>query len=227
MNRVNAEAAILSVFSAYGIARSAIPAGASSYVRGKVYELYVLTLVIRYLRRLGYGVSFSHPRGTVQFKASAGLLKASDPHFFAAQPGVSPSFDIYVDVEFQTLGSARLKSGATSDLSEHHEIDIGVFTYGLNNVRPAHTDVALAVECKAVVSLPKSVIRGMLGLRRELSLLASRQRRTVIAQAAGRSRPTVPADPASEVWLVTTDASVSRYSNSPSEFGIRCIYKNP
>ena len=226
MDRDNAEAAINSVFSTYGIGRNAIPAGASSHARGKVYELYVLTLVIQYLRGLGYTISFSHRHGTVQFKSSPGLLKASDPHFFVSLPGCRPSFDIYVDVEFQTLGSFRRSSTASPDRSSRHEIDIGVFTHGLNNVRPAHTDVALAVECKAVVSLAKAVIRGMLGLRRELSLLCE-PGPSVLAQTACRSVPHVPANPASEVWLVTTDRDVSMYSYSPSSFGVTCRHEDP
>lgn len=226
MDRANAEAAINSVFRTYGIARSAIPAGASSHARGKVYELYVLTLVIHHLQVLGYTISFSHPRGTVQFKSSPGLLKTTDPHFGVSRPGSRPSFDIYVDVEFQTLGSSLGPSTVNSDLSAHHEIDIGVFNHGLNNIRPAHVDVALAVECKAVVSLPKSVIRGMLGHRRELSFFTS-PRSSVPAQTVGSAEPYVPADPASEVWLVTTDANVSMYSNSPGAFGITCRHEDP
>lgn len=226
MNRANAEAAIRSVFGAYGIASSTIPAGASSHARGKVYELYVLTQVIRHLRSLGYRISFSHPSGAVKFKSSPGLLKASDPHFSVSLPGHKPTFDVYVDIEFQTLGSSRMRGRALSDLSEHHEIDIGVFRHGLNNARPAHTDVALAVECKAVVSLSKAVIRGILGLRRELSLL-SPPRTSVLAAIAGHSVPDVPAEPPSEVWLVTTDPNVSRYSNSPATFGIYCIHDDP
>lgn len=226
MNRANAEAAIRSVFRTYGIASSIIPTGPSSHARGKVYELYVLTLVIKYLRGLGYIVSFSHPRGAVQFKSSPGLLKASDPHFAVSIPGSRPSFDIYVDVEFQTFGRSLGASTGTPDLSGHHEIDIGVFTHGLNNVRPAHSDVALAVECKAVVSLPKAVIRGMLGLRRELSLLCS-HRPSILADTVGSSVTCVPANPASEVWLVTTDGNVSMYSNSPGAFGITCRHEDP
>lgn len=226
MNRANAEAAIKSIFGTYGVASSTIPAGASSHARGKVYELYVLTQVIRHLRSLGYRIRFSRPRGAVQFKSSPGLLKASDPHFSVSLPGNNPIFDIYVDIEFQTLGSSLQARAVNPDLSEHHEIDIGVFRHGLNNVRPAHTDVALAVECKAVVSLSKAVIRGMLGLRRELSLL-SPPRTSVLAAIAGHSVPDVPAEPPSEVWLVTTDPNVSRYSNSPATFGIYCIHDDP
>lgn len=226
MNRANAEVAIRSVFGTYGIGSSTIPTGTSSHARGKVYELYVLTLVIQYLRGLGYLVSFSHPRGAVQFKSSPGHLKASDPHFAVSIPGSRPSFDIYVDVEFQTLGRSLGASTGTPDLSGHHEIDIGVFTHGLNNVRPAHSHVALAVECKAVVSLPKAVIRGMLGLRRELSFFSS-HRPSILADTAGSCVPCVPADPASEVWLVTTDGNVQNYCSSPSQFGIECSYQNP
>lgn len=226
MNRVNAEAAINSVFRRYGIGGSAIPAGASSHARGKVYELYVLTLVIQYLRGLGYRIRFSAPRGTIQFKTSPGLLNASDPHFIVSLGGKGPLFDIYLDVEFETLGSSRRETRSAGDLSHHHELDIGVFKHGLDNIRPKHTDVALAVECKAVVMLEKAVVRGMLGLRRELSFL-SKPGHTCLSKAANVRDVTVPADPPSEVWLVSTDPVVERYADSPGAFGIMCKFEDP
>jgi hypothetical protein len=226
MNRANAEAAINSLFNSYSIPHSAIPTGHSDHVRGKVYELYVLTIVVDYLRNLGFNISFSSSAGTVQFKSSPGLLKAADPHFEVSLPGSPPSFDIYLDVEFQTMGSSKLASHSPQDLSHHHEIDIGVYTHGMDNVHPQHDEVALAVECKAVVSLPKSVIRAILGVRRELSLLDHTQS-SLLAQTAGKVGATVPADPPSEVWLASTDIRVLNYQNSPGSFGIECRHEDP
>ncbi|WP_420963383.1 hypothetical protein [Brucella sp. IR073] len=229
MNRADAEASIKSLFDKYRISHSVIPTGKSSHVQGKVYELYVLTKVVEYLQTLGYKIDFSNPNRIMKFKTKGGYLRSSDPHFEVSIPGNKPVFDIYVDVEFQTLGSSKIShSGSFSaDLSHHHEIDVGVYVYGLDNVRPRHDQVALAVECKAVVSLEKAVIRGMLGLRRELSLLDPEQA-SILTQSARyiHNGTDVPANPPSEVWLVSTDQAVKQYRNSPKVFGIECRHED-
>lgn len=225
MNRVQVELEIKKLFALYGASQSNIPSGVSGHVKGKVYELFVLVRVIDYLRSHGFNISFSHPHQNVKFKSSPGLLHQSDPHFIARHSVTQRAFDIFLDVEFITLGTEML-GAESSDNSFCHEIDIGVYEHGLDHQRPTHEDVALAVECKALAKLEKHVVRGILGLRRELSFLAESSPSTV-AVAAGNGAPEVPAWPPSEVWLCCTDPRINNYKVSTGAFGIQCLYEVP
>lgn len=75
---------------------------------------------------------------------------------------------LFVDIEFSTLGSGKAGS---SDLSGTHELDIVVVT--ALTATPAHSDIALAVECKFVATFEKKIIKEALGVRRELSYLVN------------------------------------------------------
>ncbi len=225
MNKAQAETEIKNLFASYGASQANIPSGISSHVKGKVYELFVLVRVIDYLRSQGYKIEFSHPLANVIFKSSPGLLHQNDPHFIATHPDTHKAFDIFLDVEFKTLGS-QIASGSSSDNSAWHEIDIGVYEPGLDNQRPPHDAVALAVECKALAKLEKHVIRGILGMRRELSYFKENSPST-IAMASGNIAPEVPAHPPSEVWLCCTDGRINNYKASTSAFGIECIHEVP
>jgi hypothetical protein len=224
MDRVKAEAKIKAVFSKFGVLSMKIPSGTTSSVDGKVYELYVLAELLDELNSRGFAITFSNPGGKLKFKAKGGYVIQSDPHFDLTAPNsASADYQVFVNVYFTTLGASRNASQSSSknhDKSDYHELDIGVFEYGQID-RPKHDKVAMAVECKAVGKFTKAITRGMLGLRRELSLLTDNKPSTM---SLPTYRPTleVPAGPPSEVWLVTTDRRVSQYSASPRSFGIEC-----
>lgn len=213
-----AKAAIESVFAAIGHSLAAVPLEVRKPTAGKVYEVTVLAEVLVDLRRRGFFLSFSNPHKKIELKGAAGMLDPSDPHFdVRTSPSSTVAFEVFMSVEFLTMGSAN---GSVGDLSDRHEIDVGVFDAGLSGY-PSHSHVALAVECKAVTPFTKALIRGILGLRRELSLLDA-PRPSKLAVALGHFSPRVPAEPASEVWLAASDWRVSQYQGSPAHYGIIC-----
>lgn len=105
------------------------------------------------------------------------------------------------------------------DDSGYHELDIAVVRFGARG-RPLFNEIALGVECKATAVFNKSVVREVLGIRRELSFLAGMQP-SALSQPTGVMQVTVPANPASELWLAYTDPKGDNYSASPSTFGVR------
>src|ERR1700731_4662346 len=87
---------------------------------GKLYELFALSHVVQELTRRGYRLKF--PFKTLQFKSSPGKLNPADPHFEVYSKGnAQPSFWLYVDIEFQGMGSKHVP---VNDRSLRHEIDI-------------------------------------------------------------------------------------------------------
>jgi hypothetical protein len=219
MNKTAAKLAIKSLFKRYGASRSASIKNLGKASIGKVYELYVLAELLRELRSRGYLITFSNPGSTLKFKAGPGLLKQQDPHFdISKKADQTECYQIFVNVEFKTLGTQGIS--AAPDYSARHELDIGVFSHGLSGY-PQHTKVALGIECKAVGKLTKQVVRGVLGLRRELSLLCEPIPSVL---SAGRKQP---ANPPSELRLVTTDPRVDTYIQSPLTFGVELQWMKP
>lgn len=213
-----AKQALADIFAAIGHTVAKVPLTLRKPTAGKVYELKVLAHVLEDLAGRGFDLSFSNPDDKLVLKGGPCALDQNDPHFDVTVPGNSAvDFQVFVSVEFESMGAG---SATKSDLSCVHELDIGVFRANAAS-HPSHEDIALAVECKAVATLTKAMVRSVLGLRRELSLLDMRER-SMLAAAIGDLSPTVPANPPSEVWLVARDMRVTSYAASPAHFGVLC-----
>ena len=225
INRAQAIVDILTVFSAY---KSRISASDRRLVRqltnGKLYELYVLSEVVTGLVSRGCHLKFLG--SSLAFKGSPGMLKASDPHFEVTTPNGDDLW-LFVDIEFETLGhfhSHIHSSGAGHDDSRRHELDI--ILVGKNSGYPTHQDIWLGVECKSTAKFTKKIIKEALGIRRELSFLASHQI-SKLSSGGAMSPIFVPADPASEFHLAFIDPKGLSYAISPSSFGITLRHLAP
>ena len=214
MDKIQAIHRIEAVFSRYKTLRTKDTAHLQALDKGKLYELYVLSDVVRDLVRRRFKVAFSG--SVITFKAAPGKIKGSDPHFRVAAPDGS-EFQLFVDIEFETMGTALSGPAATPDLSSRHEIDLVL----VDTVRPYPTfrEILLGVECKSAANFGKHIVKEALGIRRELSLLAG-LRPSRLTRTGGFPAVHVPADPASELWLAYDDRKGSRYRSSPSLFGI-------
>jgi hypothetical protein len=214
MDKQSAQNAIISIIGAYKAVRSTDRRLIKALTDGKLYELYVLSRVVQELRRRGFQIRFVGK--DLKFKASPGLIRSNDPHFDLYVPGPGTlAFKIYTDIEFETLGSTRQPTG---DESCFHEIDIIVVDEAATG-RPSHQEVALGVECKATANFDKSIVREALGVRRELSYLQD-PRPSRLSQSAIATVVMVPAEPASEYWVVFIDPKGLDYAASPAAFGI-------
>jgi hypothetical protein len=184
---------------------------------GKVYELFVLSHLLLRLKKRGFTLGFNGQ--TLHFKAGPGRIKQTDPHF-TVRLG-SAIWYIFVDIEFETLGSERLSQ---HDLSRMHELDIIITSTTSGN--PSFRDIALGIECKAVENFGKHIIKEVLGIRRELSLLTAMQPST-LSCASTLNNVDVPASPPSELILAFIDPKGLRYVASPKRFGIELWYLKP
>ena len=196
-----------------------------SYLRslpqGKLYELYVLADLLRHLRARGFNLR--HVGANIQFKQAPGRLYMNDPHFVVQSP-LGHQALLFVDVEFETLGTS---GAAQSDLSGLHELDLALVQGATDGSNPTYDQVLLVVECKSSAVLRKSSVREALGLRRELSYLVP-PRASRLSVLNGCSTPVpVPADPASEFWLAFTDPRGMKYRQSPAAFGIDLRHVQP
>ena len=90
-----------------------------------------------------------------------------------------------------------------------------VFTRPVPARFPGHDEILFGVECKNT-SYRKNLLREILGVRRELSLLADDQ------QTGFRAWPRalVPARPSSCLSVFSTDDGITRLRHSPDVFGI-------
>jgi len=214
MDRAQAIKEIERLFSHYKTLTSADTRLLKALTDGKLYELYVLSHVVRELYARGFRLTF---RGNdLQFKLSPGRIRPSDPHFEITSPDpLQRQLWLFVDIEFETLGAGR--GGGPPDRSHRHEIDIVIVDvdYGY----PTYLNIAFGVECKAVANFDKSILKEVLGVRRELSLLADHQR-SILSAHGGVPQVDVPANPPSEYWLAYTDSVGNLYQQSPAAFGI-------
>ncbi|WP_170576250.1 hypothetical protein [Ruegeria atlantica] len=215
-DKATAEIEIRKFFKTHGVSAKKATASVSS---GKVYELYCLVELLDWIKTR-YRAHIVFNGATVDFKASPGFVDRSRSYFSVIAGG--KTLEVHTDIEVRTLGSTI--SGAVIDNSAYHEIDIVVIPANVvDGSSPEHDEVLVGVECKSSANLGKSVIRQVLGVRRELSLLSPPQD-CAIDVYFGHSPAQLPANPPSHYWLAHTDTGASKYEGSPRAFGVE--FKN-
>jgi len=221
MDRKKAITEVKRIFSTYTKIRSSDQKLLKALTDGKLYELYVLAYVVRDLTARGFNLTFIGK--SLKFKGGPGYIKLSDPHFELTPPKpASDTLRLFVDIEFETLGSA---SATASDKSCYHEIDI-VVVANTTTGRPQYDEILLGVECKSHATLGKNTLKEVLGIRRELSYFAKPQP-SHLTLFGGAPVCDVTADPPSEYWLAHLDPAAAAYSASPAKFGITFVHLQP
>ena len=182
---------------------------------GKAYEAHVLSVVCEKLR-YEEGCNLLLRNGTKLFlKTSHGPINRKYPWIEVSKQG-SVIGEIFTDVEFLTLSYDTQPH--TKPLPGHfHELDIVLTKKGLSG-RPKHSDILIAVECKNT-GYTKSLLKEILGIRRELSYLQN-DYRTAFNKWPRRY---VPANPSSCLLVYTTSSQVANYSAPGDTFGIDFI----
>lgn len=186
---------------------------------GKVYELYVLSVLVDDLLCRGYSVKLIG--NGLKFKGGPGMVKSTDPHFEIGAPN-GQHFYLFVDIEIRTMG-AKCAGGAI-DRSAYHEVDLVVLKDDAEGY-PSFDKVALAVECKSHAAFNKGLLKEALGIRRELSMCASPGLSTLSGPFGGGVM--VRADPPSEFWLASPDPDVNLYARSPGFFSLELRQLTP
>lgn len=184
-----------------------------SLTDGKLYEAFIVTVVSEKLAT-EEGLELTLVNGNLlQLKSSPGPINRQYPHIVVSRSG-SPVAEVWTDIEYLTLSYDN--SGRTlPNKGDYHELDIVVVDHGLRG-RPAHKDVWLGVECKNVL-YGKSLLKEILGIRRELSLLRDDTGQT---KFMNWPRSTVPAEPASCLLVYSSTPEVLQYSDPGDFFGI-------
>lgn len=182
------------------------------FTPGKVYEAYVLALICQRLKnREGLTLTLVGSKKIV-LKSSPGPINNAYPHIRVTRQGAHIG-DIWTDVEFTSL-SASVQPAMPLNKGHYHELDL-LFTTPKCSPRPLPEQILLGVECKNT-GYQKSLLREILGVRRELSFL-SHDTPTAFSQWP---RVEVPADPPSCLAVYSSDANVLSFSGPGLFFGI-------
>lgn len=136
-------------------------------LRGKLYEAEVLSIVIENLVTVEGMQVVLMGRARLELKVSGGPIDRTYPYFLVYRNG-APFGEIFTDTYFSTL-SSNLRIPGPQLYGDYHELDITLVEPGVAG-RPEPHQIMLAIECKNT-PLQKSIIRELLGFRRELSTL--------------------------------------------------------
>jgi hypothetical protein len=184
-----------------------------SLTSGKLYEAHVLSIAIEQLCiQEGFQIILINSR-FIPLKSSPGPINRSYP-YFQLRRASNPVAELWTDIEFTALSYDQRGLSRPIQRGDYHELDIVVTDSGVSG-RPRHSEVWLGIECKNT-GYTKSLLKEILGIRRELSLLQS-PRPTRFARWP---RSQVPADPASCLMVFSTDAGVAEYAGPGEIFGI-------
>jgi hypothetical protein len=198
--------------------RSVLPA---SVTAGKTYEAWVLCDVLERLQR-DEGFTITLMESTlVRLKSAPGPINRGCAHFHLARSD-SEGLEVWTDIEFLALSASYRGIGigtGSANRCDFHELDVVVVPPGLVG-RPRFDDIKIGVECKNL-AYQKDMLRGLLGVRRELSLL--RDPRSTGFSAWPRT--TVPAEPPSCLLVYGTDPGILEYAPPGEIFGIDFVYE--
>lgn len=183
-----------------------------SLTDGKLYEAYIVTVIAENLStQENYNLRLINGNH-LELKSSPGPINRRYPCIQLLQYSTCRA-EIWTDVEYLTLSYANSGRSAPSK-GDYHELDILVVDPGLSG-RPTHENIWLGVECKNT-EYDKALLKDILGVRRELSLLQS-DRNT---RFTSWPRSTVPAEPPSCLLVYASKREVLDYGDPGTFFGI-------
>lgn len=183
-----------------------------SLTDGKLYEAYILALIAEQLVTKE-NLSLKLVNGKhIQLKSSPGPINRNYPWIEVYHKGIVIG-ELWTDVEFLSMSYA--KSGRSHpNKGDYHELDI-LLTEPFLKGRPPHYSIFLGVECKNT-PYTKSLLKEILGIRRELSLLTNDN----ATKFSNWPRKKVPAQPASCLLVYSSRNVVLDYKDPGNFFGI-------
>lgn len=184
-----------------------------SVTDGKLYEAFVLGSIAKNLVELEGCKIVLVNDNFINLKSGPGPINRNYPRLDILKQG-SKIAEIWTDIEFLSYSYCNSGRLQTPLNSQYHELDIAIVDSNLTG-RPSVENIWLAVECKNT-SYSKSMLREILGVRRELSLLVN-DKNTHFNQWP---RKIVKADPPSCLMVFSTDRSVLKYAAPGELFSI-------
>ena len=189
-----------------------------SLTSGKLYEAHVLSIVVEQLAtQENYRITLINSR-YIPLKSSPGPINRSYP-YFQLRRNSKLLAELWTDIEFTSLSYYQRQTSRPLQKGDYHELDIVVTEPDVNG-RPSHSEIWLGVECKNT-GYTKTLLKEILGIRRELSLLQSKRP----THFKRWPRTMVPAAPPSCLMVFSTDVSVNQYSSPGDVFGIDFKYE--
>jgi hypothetical protein len=189
----------------------------SSVPEGKLYEAFILARIVENLA-LQDGYELRLVGGDkIYLKTGGGPINPAYPRIQIHANGTCVA-ELWTDIEFLALSRWRRNFGQITK-GDYHELDILVVEAGTTGM-PTPDKIWLGVECKHT-SYEKSLLKQILGIRRELSLLQP----PVATRFPKWPRVAVPADPPSCLVVYSTDSSVTEYAAPGDVFGIDFFYQ--
>lgn len=184
-------------------------------LQGKLYEAHVLATIIENLvsqERLQITLVGG---STLTLRQKGGQINRAYPYFHVKK-GATLFGELFTDTYFTTI-SYQMRGGAPliKAYGDYHELDIALLQPNLSGY-PQYTEVILAVECKNT-SIKKSIIRELLGFRRELAFRTSTMKPTHFATFPINK---IKSNPNSVHMLYCSDSRINRYTKNCLEFGI-------
>jgi hypothetical protein len=189
---------------------------------GKIYEAYVLSLVVRDLSR-HEGCKLTLVNGAdIQLRTSHGPIDGSYSRIKVERQH-SIVGEIWTDIEFTSLSYWRdpknsSKLGAKPPPGSRHELDI-ILTTSNPEHYPTPDQVLIGIECKHT-PYQKRMLREILGVRRELSYLNRPQATSFL----NWPRSSVPAEPNSCLLAYSSSRLINNFTEPGTTFGIDFIH---
>ncbi len=193
--------------------------------QGKIYELFVLSVLVLCLRQAGCNIAAT--TSVIRFKGKPGFIQKKDTAFQVYDRSGKLVGIIHLNIQYHTLGASG--SGLHPDLSFFHEFDISI-ARPKARAKPNYDDLMLGIECKSVGKMSKSFVREVLGLRREMSFYTphSSTQSSLSAELGGLWNMPVSSSPASEIYLAVSDVRRGKnYTASPTLFSVFLIGLRP
>lgn len=189
--------------------------------RGKLYEAFILARVAQQLvTQEGMELTLSNGN-RIALKSSPGPINRQFPRIDARKCGTTVA-ELWTDVEFLSWSYWMGARTRLPTRGEYHELDIIVVDPEIVG-RPSPDDIWLGVECKNT-GYGKNLLREILGIRRELSLLTGLEEHTRFTRWP-RSRLEV--HPPACLAVFCADRSVNEYAAPGETFGIDFFHEEP
>ncbi len=183
-------------------------------LQGKLYEADILAQVCEKLvTKEGHRVRLKGGSRLI-LKQKGGVIDRGYP-FFEVLHGTTIIAELFTDIYFATLSYFIKGSSARKVHGDYHELDIALLLPNLNGY-PRPEDILLAIECKNT-SIKKSIIREVLGFRRELSFYSNIPQATIFSVWPSNQ---TNSNPSSIHMLYCSDRRISRYTANCLQFGI-------
>jgi hypothetical protein len=185
-----------------------------SSLQGKLYEADVLSQICKNLaQKEKLNIVLIGGR-ELRLRQKGGAIDRKRYPYFKVNNGSKIIGDLFTDVYFNTLSYHSKGSSLPQTRGDYHELDIALVDSKAIDY-PKFDEILLAVECKNT-TIKKSIIRELLGFRRELSFLHHPSATKFSTWPINQ----VNANPSSVHMLYCSDIKVNDFKSNCLEFGI-------